>query len=243
MNLFTEDFTTGNYKRLLELAKSRYQFLTYTEALNQPSENSVIWRHDIDFSVDQAVSLADIELEIGVVSTYFVQLSSRFYNLFDQETKEKIRSISKMGHEIGLHFDPTVYNISTEVELTEKLGFEKAILENLIEANINSFSFHMPTDTIMCNQKREYAGMVNVYSPYFKENFKYCSDSNGYWRFENLESVLYDTHKRLHILTHPVWWVENSMTPLERLQGTINKTALGNKQWYLDVIKQSHRQA
>ena len=45
------------------------------------------------------------------------------------------------------------------------------------------------------------AGMVNVYGSVFRENYEYCSDSNGYWRFKPLMDVLVkETSSRLHVL-------------------------------------------
>ena len=44
------------------------------------------------------------------------------------------------------------------------------------------------------------------------EKFKYCSDSNGYWRFESFEELINDTTiKKLYVLTHPVWWQKKSI--------------------------------
>ena len=41
----------------------------------------MISRHDIDYSIEKAVELAALEAEENVKSTYFVLLSSEFYNL------------------------------------------------------------------------------------------------------------------------------------------------------------------
>ena len=54
----------------------------------------VILRHDIDYSLDKAVALAELERELGVSSTYFVLLTSEFYNLL---SKDNLSKISKIG--------------------------------------------------------------------------------------------------------------------------------------------------
>jgi hypothetical protein len=61
--------------------------------------------------------------------------------------------------------------------------------------------------------------LLNTYGEYFRKKVFYCSDSNGHWRFKRLKDVLEDTPEnvpRLQVLTHPVWWTEESMSPKKR---------------------------
>jgi hypothetical protein len=65
--------------------------------------------------------------------------------------------------------------------------------------------------------------MVNTYGAGLRKNFTYCSDSNGYWRFRRLQDVLEQAEdEKLHVLTHPVWWVPDVMSPRERLARCID---------------------
>ena len=82
MDYFFEDFTLENYKSLIRLAKKNYNFKNFNDALDI-SRSFVLWRHDIDFSVHMALNLANIEFEEKVKSTFFVQLNSDFYNIFE----------------------------------------------------------------------------------------------------------------------------------------------------------------
>ena len=50
----------------------------------------ILWRHDVDFSIHRASSLAKIENELGVKATYFLKLHSEFYNLFEKSIFEKV---------------------------------------------------------------------------------------------------------------------------------------------------------
>lgn len=212
------DFTESGYSNLLSLAKEEYVFIDYTSDLN--GEKIVLWRHDVDFSVHRALRLAEIENERDVESTFFFQLSSICYNIFEHDVLKLIRQIMHLGHNIGLHFDPSLYEGKSKEAVLEKMAWEKTILENLFETEIHAVSFHNPEyDDWLTVDAHTLCGMVNTYSRTFKENFGYCSDSNGYWRFESIESVLRSRkHSRLQVLTHPVWWTPGPMAPRKRIQ-------------------------
>ena len=71
----------------------------------------------------------------------------------------------------------------------------------------------------MTFEEETYAGMFNTYSRYFKQDISYCSDSNGYWRYQKLADVLQDEGvHQLQVLTHPGWWTEGELRPREKIQ-------------------------
>ena len=79
-----DDFTLENYRRLIRLAKEKgFQFILHKDEF-VPERKDIIWRHDVEFEPDIALKMAQIEHEEGVVATYFFQLHSPYYNLFDQ---------------------------------------------------------------------------------------------------------------------------------------------------------------
>ena len=221
MNYYHEDFTDDNYRRLLRIAKQNYSFINVKDYRLDHSNKVIINRHDLDASVHRAARLSIIEKEEGVESVYFVFLHSYFYNAFEKDIVELLKSISANGHEIGLHYEPWFYGIdkSKRDEFEFYLEYEKNILETLLGVEISAFSFHNPdrggwtsfgTETV--------CGLINMYSDYFKENYSYCSDSDGYWRYKRLEDVLVKAEdKKLHILTHPESWTPDVMKPRERV--------------------------
>lgn len=214
------DFTVSHYRELLGLAKEHYDFVFYEDA--NPAERIVLWRHDLDYSINRALRLAQIEVEEGVKATYFVHLHSKFYHWGEKEITEKLREIQGLGHQLGLHFDPDFYRgrMNGEKELFKCLAWEKQLLETEFNQEIKVFSFHNPDiggDWLKLDADN-LAGMVNAYGRTLKENFSYCSDSNGYWRFRRLWDVLeVADEERLQILTHPGWWQERVMHPKERI--------------------------
>lgn len=104
-------------------------------------------------------------------------------------------------------------------EIEEYAVIEKKIIEKYFGIKINTVSFHNPEASNVLNLKQDYyAGMVNAYSETISKNCKYCSDSNGYWRYDRLQDVIEKNYEKLHILTHPVWWTPYAMSPYERMR-------------------------
>ena len=103
-------FTYEGYKNLLAKLKGKgYQFVNYKNWMN--SEKTVILRHDIDNSLKKAVILSEMEKDICGAATYFILLSTNFYNVHSKESRICIDNIIENGGIIGLHFDETQYDI------------------------------------------------------------------------------------------------------------------------------------
>lgn len=238
---FYEDFTTDNYRKLIKQAKINYQFIFYDQLKESNNSNRALWRHDVDLSLHRAFKLAKIEHEEEVYSTYFIQFSTTFYNIFETEIKNLVLEILKLGHQIGLHFDPTVYTINSHEDFEIFLNFEKNILENLFNTKITSFSFHSPLEEYLNLGTFEICGMINTYSAILQNNFEYCSDSCGYWRHKRLEDFLEQGHKNIQVLTHPEWWQEEIMSPRDRVHRCINGRANKNKSMYDEGLEKLGR--
>ena len=79
----------------------------FKEVIDYGSDIFCVLRHDIEFSIDRALTMARIEAdEVGVKSTYTVQLRNNTYNALSQKNIEAIQEIKKLGHSIGLHQNP-----------------------------------------------------------------------------------------------------------------------------------------
>ena len=212
-----DDFTLDNYKRLVHLAKERgFQFILHKDEF-VPERKDVIWRHDVEFEPDIALRMAEIEYAEGIKASYFFQLHSPFYNLFDNHYSQVFHQIHNMGHHCGLHFDCHYWGISSESQLEGFISLDQGYLEANLGVAIEVFSFHNTTPfTQRCLEYR-YGGLINVYSSFFKEHYNYCGDSLGYWRYDRLEDVLIDdTVQHLQVLTHDANWTEKVLSPRKR---------------------------
>lgn len=212
-----DDFTLDNYKRLIILAKENgFQFILHKDEFVSDRKD-VIWRHDVEFEPDIALKMAQIEHEEGIVASYFFQLHSECYNLFDIHYREIFHEIKKLGHLVGLHFDCAYWNIADEKQLDEYITLDKEYLVRNMGVEVDTFSFHNTTPFTNSCLKYRYGGLINVYSSFFKEQYNYCGDSLGYWRFDRLEDVLNDENvQHLQVLTHDGNWADEVLSPRKR---------------------------
>jgi len=231
------DFTEKNYIKIIKKINNKCIFF---DEVNK-KKNFTLWRHDVDFSPHRALSLAKIENKYNIKSTYFILLGSNLYNIFEQEIKEIFVKILSFGHQLGLHFESTKYDIKSKKKLEKYLIFEKKILEDLFKIKIKAFSFHNPTKNMLKYDNYEYANMINVYSKYFIDNVKYCSDSNGYWRHQKIIDFLEEDYDKIQILTHPVWWQKKILSPFERVKRSIYGRSNKVLKEYIKLLKNSGR--
>ena len=234
------DFTEAEYRRLLRLALASYRFIAFPE-FRSAGPWSVVWRHDIDLSVHRARALARIEAEEGIRATYFLNLHSAFYNALETDVASRVREIVALGHDLGLHFDPTFY-AGGATGLEEALASERRLLESVFETAVSSFSLHNPETAGWRDDRDEIAGLVNAYGASLRGSFAYCSDSNGYWRFRRLRDVLEAAEdERLHVLTHPEWWVPEPMLPRARVARCIEGRATRQHERYERALAEMGR--
>lgn len=225
-------FTYEAYENLMELIRgSGYSIVGYDSYKNV--ERPCVLRHDVDMSLEYASKFANFEasLKEGTVqATYFVLLSSDFYNPYSKENIQYLRTILKSGHSIGLHFDEKKYTTEEKFDsayLKECVKKEADMLAEVIEAPVTSVSMHRPSKKFLAAEF-EFPGLVNSYSKIFFNDFKYVSDSRMNWR-EDVETIVSNKkEKGLHILTHPIWYAENERT-LHDVMKVFVKAAVGQR--------------
>ncbi|TAA72861.1 polysaccharide deacetylase family protein [Planococcus salinarum] len=213
------EFTYNAYKELLILLKeNNYHDIIYGEKGNG---KTVILRHDVDYSLEKALDIAIIENEMDMKSTYFILISSDFYNVFSKKSIEFIQRIKGLGHEVGLHFDEKKYNINNIDDIKKEIFTEIKIISQLFNFKVNTVSMHRPSQFLL-NENLDLGNVINSYSQaYFKE-MKYISDSRMNWRENPVENIISNNYKNLHILTHPFWYANESETMEHKIEMFIN---------------------
>lgn len=212
------EFTYQGYRKLIDdLRFHGYQFCGFDQ--NNPFPcHTVIMRHDIDFSFEKACKLSEIEADAEIPSTWFVLLNTDFYNCCSQKNRDCMKYLLNNGGQIGLHFDESQYQAELQPlrslskdEYQNKLvalaESEAEILRQIIQAPVNSISYHCPDHETLASDIK-FPSMVNAYSQKFFKQFKYVSDSSMNWR-EDIDSIVAEERfPCLQILTHAFWYSE-----------------------------------
>lgn len=202
-------YTYSSYRHLMvQLKENGYtpiRFCDVSEDIKFPA----IIRHDVDVDLQNALDMAVLENSMGIKSTYFVLLTSEYYNLLSENNMQRVRNILRLGHEIGLHFDITAYEKETsQKKLGGLIQKECAILEEALDIRIRSISWHIPVKNLLGVHLdfMDELELVNAYDPYFYNDYKYVSDSMMRWR-EPIEEYIEDKKfEKFQILTHPIWY-------------------------------------
>jgi hypothetical protein len=214
------EFTYNGYEKMITaLLDMRYEICSYENVTE--FGRAVILRHDIDFSPIKAAGMAKMEYQLGVKSTYFVLVSTEFYNVFSSQTAEILCQILKMGHDIGLHFDEQRYETSSIEQTKDYVYQESKILEKALGTTINTISMHRPSKFTL-DSNIEFEGLINSYSQMFFKNMKYVSDSRMHWQEEVTDIIKSSKFNKIHILTHPFWYSHKPESTRDKLLHFIN---------------------
>ncbi|NBI02656.1 hypothetical protein D7X88_05400 [bacterium C-53] len=137
-------------------------------------------------------------------ATYFVLVSTNFYNIFSKDSKEYISKIMECGGEIALHFDETQYEMNDEEELITHIIEERNILQGVAGMPVRVVSMHRPSKQFLTKDLK-IEGIINAYGKEYFSEMKYISDSRRNWR-EDVDNLDFENYKRFCILTHPIWY-------------------------------------
>ena len=206
-------FTFDWYDTLIDrLLDGGYAIKSYGESANN---NSVILRHDVDWSPRKAVTLAEIEAERNVSSSFFFLLSSPFYNVLNTTERQYIERIGELGHNIGVHFDTQQYwdEQPDDEKVRQKVLSQQRILGEIIDDPDDIVSFHNPPEWIY---RQNYESFTSTYEPRFFDKIKYVADSNQRWR--DASPFADGFPDEFQLLTHPVLWGKQDAQSSDRLR-------------------------
>ena len=134
-------FSYNEFKNLINMVQQNLPIVDYKD-VNDNTKKFCVLRHDIEFSIDRAYKLAKIEKELGVVSTYTVQVRNNTYNALSEKNIDLISKIKELGHHIGLHQNPpSSMKLDT---LKDYIMRDINILEDCYGFEIDRFAFHRP---------------------------------------------------------------------------------------------------
>ncbi len=211
------NFSYSEYKNIINLIKVYLPIVDFSD-IDDDIEKFCVIRHDIEFSLDRALIMAKIEAnELGISSTYTIQLRNNTYNAISEKNIKLVREIRELGHKIALHQNPPDLQAAA---LTENILKDIEVLENYYEFDIDRFAFHRcglnphllawyvkVPDKINCYGKR-YFQYIKGKIPK-KLNVYYLSDSNHKWKYGHPLELNFENVNKLQLLAHPFSWTKN----------------------------------
>lgn len=174
-----------------------------------PAEPFFILRHDVDYSPDAALKLAEQEAGRGIHATYFLLLNGFYYNLLNPQHATVARRLIAMGHEVGLHYDVNFLEAFPREKWGELIRMQAALLGELSGFRVMTIAMHQPG--LNGDDPLRHSGdYLNAYDDRFCRDMPYVSDSCRAWwdpAWEMLASG--NTPPRLQLALHPINWAEH----------------------------------
>ena len=208
-------FSYAEYRNIITLVKQNLPIMDFSE-VDDKTNSFCVLRHDIEFSIDRALTMARIEHDdLGVHSTYTVQLRNNTYNALSQKNIEAIQEIDAMGHYIGLHQNPPMME---DEELIDYIIKDIETLEHYYGFEVDRFAFHRcGSNPGILEKYVEVPDKINCYAKeffhYFNEDkpeelrVHYLADSNHQWKYGHPFNVDYwELPQKMQLLTHPFSW-------------------------------------
>ena len=208
------NFNKQNYKLILQTAINQgFEFVDFsTVNLEKYSGKQIILRHDIDYSLELAHEMAEIDAIYKIKSTFAVLISSPLYNPFTYANIKIINGIHSLGHNIVLHYYRTSGQVKKDMvqDINRAFQFMKVYLPYIQPV----FIFHNPS---LFNSVSEIKvpKLINAYSNRFTKDMFYISDSV----LRNTPEILLGAlvkQRLIHLLLHPLIWMseQDNMTSM-----------------------------
>ena len=180
------DFSLNKYNELLSaLSGAGFTFQPFNDFIENPSEHSIILRHDVDTKKLNSLRFARIQAEKDISASYYFRIVPQS---FDEMV---VREIASLGHEIGYHY---------ETMDTAGGDIDKAWDE--FRRNLDTFRQITPVKTICMHgsplskydnrslwEKYDYRSLGLVGEPYFDIDFSkvlYLTDTGRRWDGEKV---------------------------------------------------------
>ncbi len=184
-------FDLAHYAEIVEAAKAGgYRFAFFDR---EPEPGTILLRHDVDLSLDAALTIGRLEADAGVAASYFLMTRSEFYNLDSPSGYAAVSTLRELGHRVGLHA------VWPHVDRDER--FDPVL------------AWHNPDPEYM---RQPLEGLVNVMEAPWADVYR--SDSNQHWRqgcpHDELRAAAFD---RLQLLIHPEIWAYPGETMRETM--------------------------
>jgi hypothetical protein len=231
------EFSLKEYPDLLRLfLQAGYAFKQFQDQDIRSENRIVILRHDVDFSLESAHSMARVEAMEGIFSTFFFMINSPLYNLLSNQALRIVTAIGEMGHAIGLHFDPL--SQSHKDGVADRLKRELTILSSYYPfANLRTISLHRTGTFLNLLSELPLGDIQHTYDPRYFVKGQYFSDSRGQWGTDGNPTLspAFKSGLGIQLTVHPMWWDEGGTDNFGKLDSFLNSVRLNT----IDYLEES----
>ena len=232
-------YSLDAYEQILRAyLKQGFHFFPLGEAVSNSNPKVVLLRHDIDYSLEAAVKVAEVNHQLGVRACFCLQTRNALYNLLEERNSDRVHRIVALGHIIGLHFSFPMKAMDIPhddlPEYVEKwIRQDLQLLESMLEQPVQSvMSWHNPSVLGREHARlvsRHVPGIVNAYA-LVADGLAYASDSNHRFTVAEWMNKARNSPARVHLLFHPFQWVHSSVR-IEQVLGEAWKELIREMEW------------
>ena len=210
-------FSYDEYKEIISLIQEYLPIVSFDDVIDNNLKKYCVIRHDVEYSMDRALKLAQLENELNIKSTYCIQVRNNIYNAISDKNIEIAKQIKALGHEIALHQDPPAG--FGDYRLKEYLLRDMKTLSDYLHIPIKIFSYHKPKpeylqkyftvkDKINTNGNQFFhyiGGNSGIVKPE-ELDVTYLADSNHKWKWGDPKDLDFTKIQKLQMNMHPYSW-------------------------------------
>jgi hypothetical protein len=207
-------YSVEAYRALLgRLVSDGCRFASFVDEPRAGSR-TIYLRHDVDYSLELALELAEMNNELGIQGTFFVQARADLYNVLAPYEAKRLRDLHLLGQRVALHYVPADDGESDAAGIRDDFELLRRVEPDLDPV----FSWHRPMEGFGERPELEVPGLVNAYGHRFFRAMPYVSDSVHRVGVTELEAKLvHDASPELQLLLHPVNWIAGGSSGIEIL--------------------------
>ena len=232
-----EAVATGEPERPLRLELSAYgqllrrirdegrQFVDFRR-----QADGVVLHHDVELSLSRALTMARLEATHRVHGTYCVPVDAALHDPSAVTFARTVRSISRLGHEVGLQFDPAAHwdDDPGAASLLAEIEREREALGRLVGSEIEVVSFRRPTERL---SRLELPDAINACRDPAAPSYRAVDDRT----LRGTEPFPDGVPERLRLVVHPGLWRPAAATEAAVVE-TYRREAVAAVDAYFDAF-------
>jgi hypothetical protein len=208
--MLRDAFDYATYWTLVSNIATTHRILAFGDLQEgNPAVPFCILRHDVDYSPAAALQLAEQEAVRGIRATYFLLAGTGYYNLLAPEHAHVAQALTRLGHEVGLHYDVRSFLPFPREQWPRLLQAQATLLGELAGEVVTSIAMHQPALHGSDPFRDEDHPFLNAYDRRFTRDMPYVSDSCRAWRDREWSMLTSGSlPPQLHLCLHPINWAE-----------------------------------